>query len=309
MSLLLRDPSAVSAGPAPTRIAALTLPARWARRCIGGTTGAAVGLGLLTLILGACLLIPIVLSLNGDQIVATPYQAPSASHPFGTDTIGRDLFARVLIGGRLDFLLAFVAVVVSSAIGAVIGVIAGASPSGWVDMALMRVVDAVIAFPFLVLVLVLVVIIGPTRTLGPLPAGAPAVLGGIILGNWAFYARLARGQTLALRERDYIVAARTLGLSRQRIVLLHLLPGTIGVIAAYAVGDVILSMITIASLSFVGVGVQPPAPEWGAIMFDGRAVLQSAWWIAVSPGLFLAFTGLGLSLVADAILQRRGARA
>jgi peptide/nickel transport system permease protein len=267
-----------------------------------------VGLTILGTIFAACVLLPPILSLNADQIVAAPYQAPSASHPFGTDTIGRDLFARVLIGGRLDFFAAFAVVAASSVIGTVIGVISGSSRSKWVDSSLMRFVDAVIAFPFLVLVLVLVVVIGPTRTLGPLPAGAPAVIAGMILGNWAFYSRIARGQTLSLRERDYIVAARTLGLSRIRIVLRHLLPGTIGIIAAYAVGDVILSMITIASLSFVGVGVQPPAAEWGAIMYDGRAVLQSAWWITVIPGLFLAFTGLGLSLLADAILRQRGER-
>jgi peptide/nickel transport system permease protein len=152
---------------------------------------------------------------------------------------------------------------------------------------------------------VLVVVFGPTRSLGPLPPGAPAVICGVILGDWAFYARLARGQTLALRERDFVVAARVLGFSQRRIVLRHLLPSVVATVTAYAVADAILVMITVASLSFVGVGVQPPAAEWGAIMYDGRAVLQTAWWITVMPGVLLAATGLGLSLVADALLSDR----
>lgn len=288
------------------RMASLTAPARWLRQGLGSGPGARVGMAILSIVLGACVFVPFVLPAGPDQIVAVPFRPPSLAHPFGTDLVGRDLLARVLVGGRLDFIAAFVTVAASVAIGTIAGVLAGGSRRQWVDSALMRLVDAVIAFPFLVLVLVLVVVLGPERSLGPLPPGAPAVMGGMILGNWAFYARIARGQTLALRDRDYVVAARVLGLSRFRIILRHLLPGTLGIVAAYAVGDVILTMITVASLSFVGVGVQPPAPEWGAIMFDGRAVLQSAWWISVIPGVFLAVTGLGLSLLADALLQRRG---
>jgi peptide/nickel transport system permease protein len=290
------------------RLTATTAPARWLHQRLGWRNGAWVGLAILVVILGACLVGPFLLPFGPQQIVASPYQPPSLSHPFGTDFVGRDLLVRVLVGGRLDFIAAFATVAVSMAVGTVVGVLAGGSKHQWVDSALMRLVDAVIAFPFLVLVLVLVVALGPERSFGPLPAGAPAVMGGMILGNWAFYARIARGQTLALRDRDYVVAARVLGLSQARIILRHLLPGALGIQAAYAVGDVILTMITIASLSFVGVGVQPPTPEWGAIMFDGRAVLQSAWWISVIPGIFLAVTGLGLSLLADALLKQRGGR-
>jgi peptide/nickel transport system permease protein len=190
----------------------------------------------------------------------------------------------------------------------VLGTLSGAARRRWIDTVLMRLVDAVIAFPFLVLVLVLVVVFGTDSTFGPLPAGAPAVICGVIIGDWAFYARLARGQTLSLRNRDYIVAARSLGFSPGRILVRHLLPGVVGVVAAYAVADAILVMITVASLSFVGVGVQPPTPEWGALMFEGRATLQEAWWISVIPGVMLALTGLGLALVADALLLDREER-
>lgn len=302
----VKQPSTALALPA--RAVALAAPGRWLRQWMGLEGSARAGIAILAVVVGSCVFVPFLLPHGPDQIVAVPYQAPSLSHPFGTDGVGRDLLTRILVGGRLDFLAALVTVTASMAIGTGVGVLAGGSTQRWVDSVLMRLVDAVIAFPFLVLVLVLVVVLGPERSFGPLPAGAPAVIGGMILGNWAFYARIARGQTLALRNRDYIVAARMLGLSRSRIVLRHLLPGTTGIVMAYAVSDVILTMITVASLSFVGVGVQPPAPEWGAIMFDGRAVLQTAWWIAVIPGIFLAVTGLGLSLLADGMLRQRGER-
>jgi peptide/nickel transport system permease protein len=264
-----------------------------------------VGLGLLAAIVVACLLVPILWPHGPGEIVAAPFEPPSGEHPFGTDPVGRDLFARVFAAGRLDLAIAAIAVLASLAIGTAVGTVAGGARRRWIDTALMRLVDAVIAFPFLVLVLVLVVVFGTERSLGPLPPGAPAVLCGVVLGNWAFYARLTRGQALGLRGRDYVVAARVLGFSQPRVVRRHLLPGVLATAATYAVADAILVMITVASLSFVGVGVQPPAAEWGAIMFDGRAVLADAWWIAVIPGTMLALTGLALALVADALLSAR----
>ncbi|HMJ04564.1 MAG TPA: ABC transporter permease [Conexibacter sp.] len=281
---------------------------RRARPWSSARTSLWVGLALLGLVVLASALVPLLSPYGSNEIVAAPYEAPSWSHPFGTDSVGRDLFVRVFVAGRLDLAVAAIIVVAALAVGSVLGTLAGGARRRWVDTALMRLVDAVIAFPFLVLVLVLVVVFGTERSLGPLPAGAPAVILGVILGDWAFYARLARGQTLALRERDYVVAARVLGFSQPRIVLRHLLPGVVGTIAAYAVADAILVMITVASLSFVGVGVQPPTPEWGALMYDGRAVLQDAWWITVIPGVMLALTGLGLSLVADTLLSGRAER-
>jgi peptide/nickel transport system permease protein len=267
-----------------------------------------VGAALLGLIVLACLLVPALSSHSTEEIVGVPYEAPSSAHPFGTDSVGRDLFVRVFAAGRLDLGIALITVVAALAIGAVLGTLSGVARRRWVDTALMRLVDAVIAFPFLVLVLVLVVIFGTDTSFGPLPAGVPAVICGVILGDWAFYARLARGQTLTLRERDYVVAAESLGFSQSRILLRHLLPGVVGTLAAYAVADAILVMITVASLSFVGLGIQPPTPEWGGLMYEGRAVLQEAWWISVIPGVMMALTGLGLALVADALLLDRQER-
>ena len=265
-----------------------------------------IGLALLAVIVAGCILVPLLSVQSANAIVADSYQAPSIGHLFGTDSVGRDLLIRVFVAGRLDLAIATITVLAASGIGLVLGTLAGAARWRWVDTVLMRLVDAVIAFPFLVLVLVLVVVFGTERSYGPLPAGAPAIICGVILGDWAFYARLARGQSLALRRRDFIIAARLLGLSQPRIVLRHLLPGVLGTVVTYAVTDVILVMTTVASLSFVGIGVQPPTPEWGALMFEGRASLLDAWWIAVIPGAMLALTGLGLSLVADSLLSRQG---
>jgi peptide/nickel transport system permease protein len=271
-------------------------------------TSLIIGLALLGFIIAGCILVPLISTQGANAIVADAFEAPSLAHPFGTDSVGRDLFIRVFVAGRLDLAIATLAVLAASGIGMVLGTLAGNARWRWFDVALMRLVDAVIAFPFLVLVLVLVVVFGTERSYGPLPAGAPAILCGVILGDWAFYARLARGQTLALRQRDFIIAARLLGFSPARIVLRHLLPGVFGTVVTYAVTDVILVMTTVASLSFIGIGVQPPIAEWGALMFEGRAALLDAWWIAVIPGTMLALTGLALSLVADALLSGEGGR-
>ncbi|MFL6163830.1 MAG: ABC transporter permease [Jatrophihabitantaceae bacterium] len=277
----------------------------WARRARASSNGARlVGLCMLAVVIGAAVFVPLLATQSSGAIVAAPYSAPSAGHPFGTDTLGRDVLVRVFSAGRLDLAIAAITVLLSMAVGGVVGVISGAARRRSVDAVLMRLVDAVIAFPFLVLVLVLVVIVGSTRSFGPLPAGAPAAVCGIVLGNWAFYARLARGQCLALRDSDFVLAARLLGLPPRRILFRHLLPPILRVVAAYAVADAVTVITVVASLSYIGVGIQSPAPEWGTIMYDGRAVLSSAWWITVFPGAVLAFTGLGLSLVADASLAR-----
>jgi peptide/nickel transport system permease protein len=292
--------------PASGRTDGLARALRLLRPWGSARTSLAVGLALLGVIVAACLVVPLVNPEGSTAIVAPAFEAPSLAHLFGTDSVGRDLFVRVFVAGRLDLAIAAISVAAALAIGAALGTLAGGARWRWIDTALMRLVDAMIAFPFLVLVLVLVVIFGTQRGLGPLPAGAPAVICGVVLGDWAFYARLARGQTLALRERDFVVAARVLGFSQTRIVVRHLLPEVISTVATYAVTDVTLVVITVASLSYIGVGVQPPTPELGALMYEGRTALYDAWWIAVCPGVLLALVGLGLSLVADALLPRRG---
>ena len=273
---------------------------------IGGRRSLAIGTALMTLIAVLCFAVPLVWPDSPDALVASPYQAPSWSHPFGTDSVGRDLFVRTFAGGRIDLLVTAGIIGVSLVIGTLVGTLSGSSRRRWLDALIMRLVDALIAFPFVILILVLVVLIGPDRRFGPAPAGLPATIIAFTLVGWAYYARLARGQTLALREREYIVAAELLGFSRTRVIVRHLIPSVLRVTASYAVGDAILAVVAIASLAFLGAGVQPPTAEWGNIMFEGRAYLESAWWITIAPGVLLAITGLALSLVADALLASDG---
>lgn len=261
-----------------------------------------VGLALVGTIVLACVLVPLLVDNTADAIVGSPYQPPSTTHWFGTDGIGRDVFVRVFVGGRIDLAAGLVAVVGSMVIGSAIGSLAGASPRRWLDSTVMRVVDGLVAFPFVVLVLALVVIIGYGRTWGPVPAGLPAIVLAIIIVDWTVYARLARNEARLLSTTDYVAAVRLAGLPARRVVGRHILPGVMRVTGSYAVSDVILLIVAIASLSFLGAGVQPPTPEWGAIMYEGRGVLGTAWWVTTMPGIALALTGLGVALIADSFL-------
>jgi peptide/nickel transport system permease protein len=266
------------------------------------------GLAIVGIILALSFIVPALSPHPPDRLVAIPNQAPSWSHPFGTDTLGRDVFVRTFAAGRTDLLVAAVGVGFSLALGALVGVATGLTRFRFADSAVMRLVDAIIAVPFVILVLALVVVIGTDREFLFLPAGLPALLVAILLANWTIYARLTRAETLAVREREYIVAANLLGYSRVRLVRRHVLPVVIKPAAAYAASDAILIMVLMASLAFLGAGVQPPAPEWGNIMYEGRTVLSTAWWISVAPGAVLAITGLGLALIADGLndSRRRG---
>jgi peptide/nickel transport system permease protein len=272
------------------------------RRVGGARLSLVLGLTLLAGVAAACVVVPLVWPYAPDRLVTLPNQAPSWSHPFGTDAVGRDVFVRTFAGGRIDLIVVAIVQCVSLAIGTTYGILSGSTRRRWIDTTLMRIVDALIAFPFTILILALFVVIGPDKTIGPIPAGLPATVIALLIGGWTYYARLARSQTLALRDRDFIAAANILGYSRPRIVVRHFAPSVIRVNAAYAVGDSIVVVVVLASLSFLGAGVQQPTPEWGNIMFEGRALLQSAWWITVAPGALLLLTGLALSLVADRLL-------
>jgi peptide/nickel transport system permease protein len=263
-----------------------------------------IGIGIVVLVVLMSILVPIVSRYSTEGFVATPLQAPSWSHLFGTDEFGRDLFTRTFAAGRLNLGVAAAGVIVPLAVGTLIGVLVGSSRRRGVDALVMRIVDGIIAIPFVVLVLALVVVVGTQRTFLFLPAGIPALLVAIVATSWAIYARLARGQTLAFRNREYILATRLLGYSRWRIVSRHLLPPVFSTTATYAASEAILIVSVTASLAFLGAGVQPPTPEWGSLIFEGRNLLPTAWWLSVLPGLVLAITGFGFALIADAIVDR-----
>jgi peptide/nickel transport system permease protein len=237
--------------------------------------------------------------------VGLPLQPPSADHPFGTDAVGRDVFIRVFTAGRLDIALAALGVTVPFVVGTVLGTTVGATRTRGVDAVAMRLTDGVIAFPFVILILVIVLVVGPSAGIWPLPAGSVSILVAVWLVNWTIYARLARSRTHVLRGEDFVAAGRLLGFSQFRIVTRHLLPSVWPTTATYAVPDALAIVSLIAALPFLGAGIQPPTPEWGIIMYEGRGVLNQAWWISMSTVGVVLVLGTGVMMVVDSLVSTR----
>jgi ABC-type dipeptide/oligopeptide/nickel transport system permease subunit len=217
--------------------------------------------------------------------------SPSLAHPFGADEIGRDLLSRMIFGARVALLVAFTATLISLAIGVTVGALAGYF-GGWVDTILSRIVDAIMAIPLLVLIVALVAVLGPGLSTTVLAIG---------LGIWAQYARVVRADVMSLRERDYVLAARTIGAGTGRIIFRHMVPNALApviVIATLSVGGVI---ILEAGLSFLGLGVQPPNPSWGGILSEGRGHMRNFPHIAIIPGIAITLTVLAFNLIGDGL--------
>lgn len=218
-------------------------------------------------------------------------QPPSRAHWFGTDNYGRDVFARVVYGARVDLAIGFVAMIVPFIIGSFIGLVAGYHGK-WVDAIIMRIQDIMTAFPFTILVIAIVTILG---------SNISNLYIAIWLVGWRDYTKLVRSETLIEKNSEYVQAARSLGYSNLRIMFRHILPNTINSAVVYAVSDIMVCMLVGASLSFLGLGVQPPTPEWCAIISEGRPYILQAWWMCALPGLALAVTGTSLSLLGEGI--------
>lgn len=221
---------------------------------------------------------------------------PSREHIFGTDDVGRDVFTRVLWGGRIDLSFGLITTYISLIIGLIIGALAGYF-GGILDTIVMRAVDLVISFPFIVLILAITAITGP---------GLTGVYVGVLVVSWALYARLTRGEMLALREKDYIRAAQTLGFTNWRIILVHSVPNLLRSNIVFSMSDLVLNILTLAALSYLGLGVQPPTPEWGEIIAQGQRNLFTAWWISTLPGFVVVSVGVGFSLIGDGLADRLG---
>lgn len=216
---------------------------------------------------------------------------PSAAHPFGTDNFGRDVFARVLHGTAIDLRIGVLALFFPFVFGLLVGAVAGYM-GGVVDALLMRTVDVVTAFPFLVLVIAIVAFLG---------GGLMNMIIAISAVRWVPYARLVRAEVMVLKSMEYVQAARILGFSRSRIIFRHVLPNAITPAFVFAVSDVILNILTGSSLGFLGLGVKPPAPEWGLMISEGRGFLFNGWWIATMPGLACLYAGLTFTLLGDGV--------
>jgi peptide/nickel transport system permease protein len=216
---------------------------------------------------------------------------PSGSHLFGTDDYGRDLFSRVLAGAWISLYVAAVILLASVAIGTILGIISGLV-GGLTDEIIMRTTDLFLAFPALILAAAIAATLGPSLTHTMLALSTVF---------WPWYARLVRGLVLSLREREFILAARVAGASTRRIVFKHLLRNVFPLVIVQASLDVGYAILFTSSLSFLGLGAQPPTPEWGAMMTDARSFLEDYWWYPTFPGLALAFTVVGFNLLGDGL--------
>ncbi|NKM00721.1 ABC transporter permease [Rhizobium leguminosarum] len=258
------------------------------------------------LVLSAGLLLFFVVLAIGAPLVA-PYdpimqnaevrlQAPSLLHPFGTDNFGRDILSRVIWGARLDLQMALIGVIFPFLIGTTVGTIAGFF-GGIVDALFMRLVDIILAFPFLVLMLSIIAILGP---------GLGSFYIAMALVGWVSYARLIRAQMLVLKGSDYAVAAASLGFSRPRIMFRHLLPNAIAGSIVFSMSDGTLVLLSGAAVSYLGLGVQPPIAEWGVMVAEGQSFITTAWWITLFPGLSIVCLAFGFSMLGDALGELLG---
>ncbi len=252
------------------------------------------GLLLLLFVAAAVTAAPLLASADPThQDLTQLLRSPSHAHLLGTDELGRDIWARLLYGGRVDLLIGVTAVLAPFVIGTTLGLLAG-DKGGWIDLVIMRVVDIVVAFPFFVLVIAVVFALG---------AGVPSIFIAITCVGWVTYARIVRGEVLVASRLGYIQAARADGLSTLRILIRHLAPNVVTQAIVYAMSDIVLTILAVVTLGFLGLGTAPPAPEWGSMMAEGKTFLSLHPLLATAPGAAVVVTGLALSLIGDGIAR------
>jgi peptide/nickel transport system permease protein len=218
---------------------------------------------------------------------------PDGQHWLGTDSFGRDLLTRLMYGASTDLQMSFFGVVGPFIIGTTVGLLAG-NYGGRADTVLMRILDVTVSFPYFVLVIAIIAVLQP---------GLISYYISLTLVNWVSYARLVRSQVIVLKHADFVLAARTIGLGELRVMTHHLLPNSIAPAVVFVMTDAVLTIVLGSSLGFLGLGVQPPAAEWGVMIAEGQLYLGIAWWISVFPGLAIALLALGFSLVADGLAK------
>lgn len=235
---------------------------------------------------------PLIAPYNPADIdITNVLSPPSGAHPLGTDDLGRDLLSRMIWGSRISLSVGFVAVGISIMTGIIVGAVAGYY-GGWVDIALMRFVDIMLTFPVLFLILAVVAIIGP---------GIFIIMLIIGLTGWMDVARLVRAEFLTLKERDFVWAARSIGVKDAGIIFRHILPNALAPVFVAATMGIAGAILTESALSFLGLGVQPPVPSWGNILTSGKDNIEIAWWLSVFPGLAILFTVLSYNLMGEGL--------
>ena len=227
-----------------------------------------------------------------DQDLLNAHQPPSWAHPFGTDNFGRDVLTRVLYGARIDLMIGLVPTAITFVVGVFLGAMAGYY-GGRLDTIVMRVVDVAVAFPFIVLLIAIIAMLGP---------GLRNMFIAIALVGWISYARIVRGEVLVARNSEYVLAAKTLGFGDARIIFGHVLPNVITPAIVFFMSDAVLNILLGSALSFLGLGVQAPAAEWGRMIQEGRQFIVSGeWWMTTIPGLAILVVGVAFSLVGDGL--------
>jgi peptide/nickel transport system permease protein len=291
-----------AASPSELLMKAATKAASRRRSTVRRRMTLIVGLVMLGIAIVAVIAAPLLVSQSPTTIDALhPLSSPlTAGHLLGTDQFGRDVLARILYGGRIDLAIAFGATSVTLVGGTIIGLVAG-YVGGRVDAVLMRLVDLFFAFPFLVLIIAIVAMLGPSIF---------NMFIAIWITSWVSYARIMRAQTIVAKKQQYVLAARALGYRPTRVMFRHILPNVASAVIIFSMVDAVGNIILAASLGFLGLGAQPPAPEWGTMISDGQNFILSSWWLATLPGLAVVFVGVAFSLIGDGLtdLLRAGER-
>lgn len=232
------------------------------------------------------------------QDAAASLLPPGRVHLLGTDNFGRDIFSRVVWGARVDLQICLLGVLFPFMLGTTLGALSGYL-GGLADATIMRVIDIVLAFPFLVLMLAIIAILGP---------GLGSFYIAMAMVGWVSYARLVRAQVLTLKQRDFILAVRSLGYGHSRILFRHLLPNALTGAVVFSMSDCVLVLLNGAAVSYLGLGVQPPTAEWGVMVAEGQSFITTAWWITTFPGLAIVLLAMGFSLIADGLGDKLGER-
>ena len=270
------------------------------------STRAAARLGLPWFIVGAILFIGALAGIAVLAPVLAPHNPERGSlrarltgptleavdgkaHPLGTDHLGRDILSRVIYGTRVSLTIGFAAVAVGGVVGGLLGLVAGFR-GGWVDEVIMTVADAQLAFPFILLAIGIIAVLGPSF---------PNLVVVVGLSGWVTYARVLRSQVLSLRRREFVDAILALGGSAPRVILRHILPNVGSTLMVIATLELARAIVLEATLSFLGLGIQPPTPSWGGMIHEGREYLDTAWWISIFPGVVLMLTSLVVSRAGD----------
>jgi peptide/nickel transport system permease protein len=235
-----------------------------------------------------------------QQDIANTLQAPfwgksgSMAHPLGTDALGQDVLSGIIYGARVSLVVAISAVFLSGSFGVAVGLLAGFL-GGWVDNVLMRITYIQLSIPFILLAIAMIGALGPSMT---------NVILVIAVTNWVAYARVARAETLSIRERDFVKAARVSGTRLVRVLAVHILPNVLNSVVVLATLDIGKVIIFESGLSFLGLGVQPPTPSWGAMLADGRKYINIAYWLTTFPGLTIMTVVLGVNFLGDWVRER-----